>query len=251
MRFIGFAAVLALLLSGCASLTQDPTANWTAAEFYAEAKSALDEGNYQHAIDLYSKLEARFPYGPYAEQAQLEVAYAHYKNNDPTAAVGAAERFIKLHPTHPHVDYAYYLRALATFNPPPGFLERFVDQDPAERDPSAARAAFNNFRELVDRFPNSRYAADAVNRMVHLRNLLARHEILAADYYMRRGAWVAAANRAKYVIENYQQTPSVADAASILVTAYRQMNINDLAGDAEQVLKLNYPERQPWRPGEE
>ncbi|MGE0082539.1 MAG: outer membrane protein assembly factor BamD [Thiohalomonadaceae bacterium] len=251
MRFIGFAAGLALLLGGCASLTQDPTADWTAAEFYAEAKSALDEGNYQQAIDLYGKLEARFPYGPYAEQAQLEVAYAHYKDNDPAAAVGAAERFIKLHPTHQNVDYAYYLRALATFNPPPGFLERFVDQDPAARDPSAARTAFNNFKELVDRFPKSRYAEDAVNRMMHLRNLLARHEILAADYYMRRGAWVAAVNRAKYVIENYQQTPSVADAVSILVTAYREMKMQDLAGDAEQVLKLNHPERQPWRPGEE
>ncbi|MFA5530544.1 MAG: outer membrane protein assembly factor BamD [Thiohalomonadaceae bacterium] len=251
MRFIGFAAGLVFLLGGCASLTQDPTAEWTAAEFYAEAKAALDERNYQQAIDLYGKLEARYPYGPYAEQAQLEVAYAHYRDNDPAAAVGAAARFIKLHPTHQNVDYAYYLRALASFDPPPGFLERFVEQDPAMRDPSAARTAFNHFKELVDRFPKSRYAEDAVKRMVRLRNLLARHEILAADYYMRRGARVAAVNRAKYVIENYQQTPSVADAIAILVTAYREMKMDDLAGDAEKVLQLNHPERRPWRPGEE
>jgi outer membrane protein assembly factor BamD len=251
MRFIGFAAGLVFLLGGCAGLNQDPTAKWSAAEFYSEAKSALDEGNYERAIELYGKLEARYPYGPYAEQAQLEIAYAHYKGEEPAAAVGAAERFIKLHPTHPNVDYAYYLRAIASFDPPPGFLERFAPQDPADRDPSAARTAFNNFKELTERFPDSKYAQDAGKRMVHLRNLLARHEIKAADFYMRRGAWLAAANRAKYVVENYQQTPAIADALAILVTAYREMKMLDLAQDAEKVLQLNYPDRTPWRPGQE
>lgn len=238
MRFFTIlAAVFALGLSGCATL--DETADWSAEQFYTEAKSALDSGNYQEALRLYGQLEARYPYGPYAQQAQLETAYAHYKNDEPAAAIAAAERFIKLHPRHPSVDYAYYLRGLASFEHSQSFLEALAPQDSAARDPQSARDSFNYFRELVQRFPNSRYADDAVKRMVYLRNKLARHELLVADYYLRRGAHLAAAKRAKYVVENYQKTNSVTPALRILVKAYREMGMEDLARDAERVLERN------------
>jgi len=241
---------LALLLAGCASLTEDRTAKWSAAQFYEEAHSELSDGNFMQAIDLFNKLEARYPYGPYTEQAQLELAYAHLKNNEPTAAVGAADRFIKQHPTHPNVDYAYYMRGLASYAPPTNFLEVFSPQDPAARDPSNAREAFGYFKELVSRFPDSKYSPDAIQRMTYLRNTLARYEINVADYYMRRGAWLAASERAKYVVENYQRTPAAADALAILVTAYRQMGLKELAADAERLLNHNYPGRIAWSPGD-
>jgi outer membrane protein assembly factor BamD len=243
--------VIALGLGGCASITEDPTAKWTVEQFYTEAHTALEEKNYQQAIDNFNKLEARYPYGPYAEQAQLEIAYAHYKNDEPVAAVGAADRFIKQYPTHPNVDYAYYIRGLASYDPRQNFLEVFAPQDPTARDASAAREAFGYFKDLVTRFPNSKYAEDSVLRMNYLRNGLAGYEIHVADYYMRRKAWAAAASRGKYVVENYQRTPAVADALAIMVTAYRNMQMKDLADDAEKVLKLNYPDRTPWSPGKE
>jgi outer membrane protein assembly factor BamD len=238
MRFLTIlAAVFALAVSGCATL--DETAGWSAEQFYKEAKSNLDSGNYQEALRLYGQLEARYPYGPYAQQAQLETAYAHYKNDEPAAAIGAADRFIKLHPRHPNVDYAYYLRGLASFKQGKSFLEALAPQDPAARDPRAARDSFNYFRELVQQFPDSKYADDAVKRMVYLRNQLARHELLVADYYLRRGADLAAAKRAKYVVENYPKTTSVTPALEVLVKAYRAMGMKDLADDAQRVLERN------------
>jgi len=241
MRFLTFvAAVLALSLSGCASV--DETADWSAEKYYKEAKSMLDSGNYHEAIRLYGELEARYPYGPYAQQAQLETAYAHYKNEEPAAAIGAADRFIKLHPRNPNVDYAYYLRGLASFTQGKSFLEKFAPQDEASRDPGAARDSFKYFKELVEKFPESEYKDDAVKRMVYLRNQLARHQLLVADYYMRRGAHLAAANRAKYVVENYQKTPSVTPALRIMVKAYRAMGMDELARDAQRVLQTNQAE---------
>ena len=238
MRFLTLlATVLVLTLSGCATL--DETADWDAEQYYKEAKAALDDGNYREALRLYGQLESRYPYGPYAQQAQLETAYAHYKDGEPAAAIGAAERFIKLHPRHPSVDYAYYIRGLASFERSKSFLEAIAPQDEAARDPQMARDSFNYFRELVEKFPESKYADDAVKRMVYLRNQLARHELLVADYYSRRGANLAAAKRAKYVIENYPKTPSVTPALKILVTAYRAMGMEELARDAERVLQRN------------
>lgn len=249
MRSSSFLA-LVLLLTGCATLTEDPTEKWGPEQFYADAKQALDEGNFTQAITTYGKLETRFPYGPYTEQAQLDIAYAHYRNKEPEAAVAAAERFIKQHPTHPSVDYAYYLRGLASFDPPENFLENFAPQDKASRDPTNARLAFNHFKELAERFPDSRYTADAVRRMGDLRNTLARYEVVVADYYMRRGAWLSAANRASYVVENYQQTPSTPDALAILAAAYKEMGMAELAADTLKVLDLNYPGRSLWKPGD-
>lgn len=231
-----------LILSGCAGMSADETANWTAKQFYETAKESLDGGDYQQALDYYSKLEARYPYGPYTEQAQLETAYAHYKADEPAAAVAAADRFIKLHPRHPNVDYAYYMRGLASFEAQHNFLENVVKQDPSKRDPTSARDSFRYFNELVTKFPDSKYTPDAIQRMTFLRERLAQYELNIADYYLRRGEYLAAVNRAKYVVENYQGTPAVGDALVMMVKSYRKMEKPDLAADVLRVLKLNHPE---------
>ena len=245
MRLSTLIATLLLILTiaGCSLLPDqiDETKGWSADKFYTEAKAALDDGDYETAIDLYGKLEGRYPYGRYAQQAQLETAYAHYKAAQPAAAIAAAERFIKLHPRHQNVDYAYYLRGLASFKQGDNFLEKMFPQDPSERDPKSARESFRYFQELVQRFPQSKYADDAIQRMTFLRNRLAKYEIHVADYYLRRKAYLAAAKRAKYVVENYARTPSVPDALDILVKAYRQMGEDKLAADAQRVLELNFP----------
>lgn len=243
MRFPKILSILSLvfLLGGCASLSTDETANWTVEEFYDAAKEALNDADYQTALDYYTKLEARYPYGRYAQQAQLETIYAHYKANEPASAVAAADRFIKLHPRHPSVDYAYYMRGLATYDQGSNLMEALFPRDRSKRDPSSTREAFNYFKDLVTRFPDSRYAPDAVKRMTVLRNNLAQYELNVADYYMRRGTYLAAANRAKYVVENYKRSTAIPGALVLMVKAYRQMEMPELANDALHVLELNYP----------
>lgn len=234
----------ALLTAGCAGTgdEDDPTADWAPAEFYQNAKKEMKSGDYELAVQYFETLESRFPFGPFAEQAQLETGYAYYKYDEYDSAIAAADRFIKLHPTHPHVDYAYYLRGLASFHKKDTPLDAIVNQDPALRDPSSARESFNYFAELVKRFPNSRYVPDAIKRMKYQRNTLAKHEIYVANYYLNRGAYVAVVNRAKYVIENYPQTPAVAEALQLLTTAYSKLEMDDLAADAKRVLLENYPQ---------
>lgn len=219
----------------------DPTKDWSASKLYSEAKAALDGGDYETAIKYYESLEARYPFGRYAQQAILEEAYAYYKYDEPDSAITAADRFIKTYPQHPNVDYAYYLKGLANFNRNMGLVERYLPQDPAQRDPGSMRQSFNDFAELVKRFPNSKYAEDARQRMIYLRNNLAQYEVHVANHYIRRGAYVAAANRAQYVVEHYQQTPAVADALAILAESYTNMGIQELAADTLRVLELNYP----------
>ncbi|MDZ7662350.1 outer membrane protein assembly factor BamD [Thiohalophilus sp.] len=233
-----------LWLSGCSSSpdANDPTAGMSVEELYEAAREALDNTNYEEAINLYERLESRFPYGPYAERAQLEIIYAYYKYNEPETAILSADRFIKLHPNHAHVDYAYYMRGLASFRLEPSFINRWFNQDMTERDPRPSRKAFRYFSELVEKFPDSRYAKDAIGRMYALRNALAKHEMHVTNYYYRRGALIAAVNRAKYIVENYQQTKQVPEALGIMVRAYRQLEMNDLAADALEVLELNYPD---------
>ncbi|MEN8168678.1 MAG: outer membrane protein assembly factor BamD [Pseudomonadota bacterium] len=244
MRFIKLLSIISLLsaLVACASINEDPTSGWSAERLYQEAKDALNDGNYEQAIENYTKLESRYPYGRYAQQAQLETIYAHYKAGETSSAVAAADRFIKFHPRHASVDYAYYLRGLATFDQNKGFLNKYFKQDPAARDPAGVRESFDYFKELMTRFPNSRYSPDALKRMTQLRNTLARHEVHAAAYYLKRGTYLAAANRAKYVLENYQRSTAIPDALVIMVKAYREMQLTDLATDAMRVLELNHPE---------
>jgi outer membrane protein assembly factor BamD len=236
----------ALTLGGCGLLpeVQDETAGWSAQKLYAEAKDNLNEGNYERAVKLFETLEARYPFGRYAQQAQLEVAYAYYKDNEPISAIAACDRFIKLHPNHPNVDYAYYLKGLANFNDDLGFLGNLVDQDLSERDPKAARDAFLSFKELVTRFPDSKYAEDATARMKYLVNALASNEVHVAKYYLKRGAWVAAANRAKEVLKTYPEAPALEEALAIMVVAYDKLQLTDLRDDAQRVLALNFPNRQ-------
>ena len=240
-RFTLLCALL-LFLAGCAGLDKDPTKDWSVERFYTEAKTALKEGNYTTAIKHFETLEARYPYGPYAEQAQLEVAYAYYKDQEMASAIAAADRFIRMHPTHAHVDYAYYLKGLANFNDQPNAFERFfTNQDLSIRDPRGMRDAYDAFRELVERFPNSRYAEDSRNRMVYLVNFLAKSEINVAHFYYLRRAYVATVNRTKYVIEHYQRTPSVEDALGLQALAYQKMGMDGLKTDTLRVLEKNFP----------
>jgi outer membrane protein assembly factor BamD len=239
------ALTLALIIglsSGCMSMfekEEEKTRNWTASQFYNKASGALAEGDYETAIKYYELLEARYPFGKYAMQAQLDVAYAYYKDGESDSAIAAADRFIRVHPRDPHVDYAYYLKGLSNFNRSIDIMTRFLPTDISQRDAGAAYESFNDFAELVRRYPSSQYAADARKRLIYLRNLIAQHEVHVANYYMKRGAYLAAANRCKEVVEKYQRTPAVEDALVIMVEAYGKLNLNDLAADAKRVLEYN------------
>lgn len=233
-----------LLIAGCSGLSEKPdeTAGWSAQKIYSEAKDAMEQGVFDRAVTLFEKLESRYPFGRYAQQAQLEIAYAYYKAGEAASAVTAAERFIKLHPNHPSVDYAYYLRGLANFNDDLGYFGALSRQDPAERDPRAARQAFDAFRELVVKFPDSRYAKDASLRMAYLLNALAANDVAVARYYMKRKAYLAAVNRAQNVVKTYPQAPAVEDALIIMVLGYEALGLKDLQADARRVLDKNYPQ---------
>lgn len=236
--------LLVFILSGCSYFggdEEDETAGWGADRLYAEARGQLDGGYYSRAVETYQKLESRYPFGQHAQQALLDLAYAYYKDDEPEAAVAACDRFIRLYPQNAHVDYAYYLKGLTNFNKGKGLTQRYLPTDDSQRDPGAALSAFQDFLELTKRFPESEYVPDAEQRMRYLRNNLAKNEVHVANYYMRRGAFVAAANRARYVVENYSKTPAVPDALVVMAKAYRVLEMKDLSDDALRVLELNYP----------
>lgn len=244
--------LISLVLSGCSTSpdNQDETKNWSAEKLHREGKSALEAADYEEAIELFETLEARYPFGQFAEQAQLDTAYAYYKFEEPDSAISAADRFIKLHPLHAHVDYAYYLRGLASASKKDNALDSILPQDSSQRDPASTQKAYNYFAELVKKFPNSRYAPDASKRMGHLRNSVATHEIHVANYYVDRGACVAAVNRAKYVVENFPQTPASRQALKILFDCYTKMGMSALAKDVQRVQQLN-PITDPNSPSTE
>ncbi len=241
-RILAFLLLLSSLV-GCGLLPEviDETKSWSASKLYYSAKEHLADGSYTEAVKMFEKLEARYPYGAYAQQSQLEVAYAYYKDNEPASAIAACERFIKLHPNHPNVDYAYYLKGLANFVEDTSIFARFADQDMSERDPKSAREAFDAFKELATRFPQSKYSAEAVGRMKYLVNNLAAHEVRVARYYYKRGAYVAAVNRGKYALENYRQAPALEEGLAIMAKSYDKLNLPNLRDDALRVLKLNFP----------
>lgn len=232
------------VMVGCTLFGEKPdiTKDWSAARLYTAAKERLLNKDYEKAIDYYEKLEARYPFGAHSQQAQLDLTYAYYKNEQPAAAIAAADRFIKLHPRHPNVDYAYYIKGLANYVKTGGLVARIVKKDYSKRDTGAAKEAFRDFSELTRRFPNSKYAQDAAQRMLFLKNTLAMHEVHVARYYWSRGAYVAAANRARYVVENYQRTPAMPDALTVLAKSYKAMQLAELSEDAVRVLELNYPD---------
>jgi len=231
-------------LAACSSLDKDAEKNMSAEKLYAEAKDALEGGQYDLAIKRYETLEARFPYGRYSQQGQLEIAYAYYKQNEQASAVAAAERFMKLHPNHPNVDYAYYLKGLAYFNEDQGILGWLSRQDRTERDPKSARESFDAFKDLAQRFPESKYTPDALARMKYLVNALASHEVHVARWYIRRGAYVAAANRAQYALKNYPEAPAQEEALLVMVQAYNALGMAELRDDTERILRRNFPDSQ-------
>ncbi len=238
-----FAVLLALALGACSSNDELPELSADSGEqqIYEEAQRYLRQSNFDLAVRSLQLLESRYPFGKYAEQAQLELIYAHFGAYEHEAAVEAADRFIRLHPQHPNVDYAYYMKGLAAYSGGDDIFSRFVPTDQTRRDTSHVQEAFAEFAQLVSRYPDSPYAADAKARMVHLRNHLARYEINVANYYFRRGAYLAAVNRGRYVVENFQRTPAVADGLAVMAQGYILLGMNDLARDAIDTLALNYP----------
>ncbi len=229
-----------LFLSACSTLQEDPS-QWSAKRFYEEAQAALAIGDYQSAITYLEDLEIQYPFSKYTAQGQLEIIYAYYKFNEPESALAAADRFIKLFPRHERLDYVYYLKGLSNFERGVSSLDLLLDLPTAKRDPQPSLNAFRDFEQLIQRFPQSEYVADAKQRMVHLRNKLAQYELQVALYYMRRGAPLAAINRSKYLLKTYPQTPAVPDALAIMATAYDSLNMEELARDTRDILELNYP----------
>lgn len=249
-----FICFLGMSLQGCETLkslassdseNEDEFAGWDAEKFRSQAKTALENGSYEKAIKIYEALEARYPFGDESAQTQLDVAYAYYKNGDPEAAIAAADRFIKTNPRNSSVDYAYYLKGLVNYNRGIGFIDRFLPTDSSQRDPGNARDAYENFAELIRRYPSSKYVADAQLRMIALKNNLAMYEVHVARFYMKRKAYVAAVDRATTVIDKYQRTPAVPYALQILQEAYNKLEQPDLAKDVARVYELNYPNGPP------
>lgn len=243
---IGLLALFAAFFLGACAIFGDPTElddtkGWQADRIYQEGEAKMIDKDYDKAIGYFQKLESRFPHGKYATQAQLEIAYAYYKKGDPVSSVAAADRFIKLHPNHPNVDYAYYLKGLSSFNER-GIIEKATAQEISDRDPKALKLSFAAFKELTERYPKSRYYKDATQRMVYLVNTLSQHEMHVARYYMKRQAYLAALNRAKYVLEYYPNSVSVEEALVISISAYDYMDLQDLKEDTLRVLKTNYPQ---------
>jgi len=242
--------ILILLFAGCATDLQDETAGWPAQRLYGEAKDAMSSKDWPRAIKYLEKLEARYPYGRFAQQAQLEIAYAHWKDGERASAIAAVERFIKMYPNHANVDYAWYLKGLINFNDQYGILSQLATPDMSDRDPKSTRESFAAFKEVVARFPESKYAADAAARMRYLVNALASHEVHVARYYMKRGAYLAAANRAQYAIQHYAQAPAIEEAVFVLVLAYDRLGMNDLRDAADRVMRTNFPDSRYLKPGE-
>jgi outer membrane protein assembly factor BamD len=241
------AVFLLLTLTACSIFGSKTDAekagkNASAEVMYDNAKKKLNENSFEEAVKLFESLQSHYPYGRYAQQAQLEIAYAYYRQNEPESAIPAADRFIKQYPNDPHVDYAYYLKGLANFNNDIGLFGLTFGQDVTERDPKAARESFDAFKDLVTRFPDSRYAPDSRLRMQYLLDALAKYEIHVAKYYLRRGANIAAVNRAKEVLTEFPNTPSVHDALLVLVQGYDALGMQQLRNDAKRVLDMNYPE---------
>ncbi len=239
------------LLTGCSSTPDqsDETSGWSAQKLYDEAREAINDGSWEKAVKLFEKLESRYPYGRYAQQAQLEIAYANYKQSEPASALAACDRFIRLHPNHPNVDYAYYLKGIINFNEDLGLFGYVSQQDMTERDPKAARESFDAFKELITKFPRSRYTPDATARMKYLVNSLAEHDVHVARYYLRRGAYIAALNRAQDVVKAYNGTPATEEALFIIIRSYDALGMNELRDDTERVMRRNFPKSEYYARG--
>ena len=244
LRRLAVITVIALCASGCNLLPdqKDETSGWSAERFYATAHDEMLSGNYTRAIRLFETLEARYPYGRHAQQALLESAYANYRAGETAVAVAAADRFIRTYPQHPSVDYAYYIKGLVHFREDQGLLGYFYETDLSERDPKAMKEAFIAFKELAQKFPESRYAEDAQARLRYLSNALGMYEVHVARYYYNRGAYVASASRAQSSLLSYPAVPANEDALDVLVKSYEKLGLNQLAEDSRRILEKTYPQ---------
>ncbi|MEZ5453320.1 MAG: outer membrane protein assembly factor BamD [Thiothrix sp.] len=232
--------------SGCSIFSQtekDMTEGWSANKIYTTAREAMSAGDYERAIGLYESLEARYPLGRFAQQAQLETAYAYYKYDEPDSALDAIDRFLRMNPTSEDADYAYYLRGLVNFNRGHSIVDKLFPRSIADLDTVKKKESFQDFSHVITRYPNSKYAADSRERIQHLRNSLAESEVNVAKYYMVRGAWLAAFNRAEYAIKHYEGSPAIIDALEIKVKAAHNLGKPDLAADNLRVLEMNFPQR--------
>jgi outer membrane protein assembly factor BamD len=246
VRRFAYLLILPLILNSCGLFSDDEDDDEfrglsSEEQFYRRALEQLNSRNIQGAISTYQALESRFPFGKFAEQAQIEIVYAYYENNDTEAARAAADRFIRLHPDSKNVDYAYYMKGLSSFSDGGGIFSRFLPIDETKRDPGRAEESFSDFAQMLALYPDSKYAADARARMVFLRNNLAGYEIHVANYYLDRKAYVAALRRGQYVVENFQGTPAVADGIAIMIECYLRLGLNDLADTSLKLLTTNYP----------
>lgn len=237
----GLGLALVWILAGCSSGPKDPTADWSPEKLYAEAREEQGAGNFDKAAKMYESLEGRGAGTILAQQAQLERSYLLYRSGEKAQALATVERFIKLHPTSPAIDYAMYLQGLINFNDNLGFLGNLSRQNLSERDQQASRDAFQAFKQLVDQYPQSKYSVEARQRMAYIVNALAEYEVHVARYYFRRGAYVAAANRAQQTIQEFQYSPSTEEALSILIRSYDRLGLDQLRDDAERVMRTNYP----------
>ncbi len=239
-----------LKVTGCSTVKglfgddedEDPTISEdiSASQLYRKANGEMLGNRFSDAIESYTLLESRYPFGRFAQQAQLELTFLYYRQSDMDSAISSADRFIRLNPQHPNVDYAYYMKGLANFDKSKSFLNFILPRNPSDKDPAPLMASFDVFNNLVRKYPDSDYADDAKQRMIYLRNELAEHELTVANYYMRRGAYVAAANRATYTMEKYQGAPAMPQAVYTLELAYRQLGIDDLAYDTHKVYAANF-----------
>jgi outer membrane protein assembly factor BamD len=241
-----------LLLTGCAGSEgqKDDTDIWSESKLYSEATDKLNSGDFAKCGKYFEKLEARFPFGPYSQQAQINAAYCYWKANEQAQALVAIDRFLKLHQGSPTLDYAYYLKGLITFNDDLGWLGKFTGQDLSERDPRAAKEAFESFKTVVERFPDSKYAPDSLDRMRYIVNSLAEADVIVARFYYQRGAYLASANRAQLVIRDYDRAPAVEEALYLLTKSYEKLGMTQLSNDSARVFKLNFPESQMLETGQ-
>lgn len=241
---------LLALAVGCGTSPEERAETLQAEDLYKEARVSMKAGQYDTAVKYYKRLQARFPFGPYTSQGMIELAYAHWKNHEPEEAIAVTDRFIREHPTHQHVDYAYYLKGLINFRRDVGITERLFPEERTTRDQTHARQAFLAFQELINRYPDSEYVDDARMRMLHLRNNMADHELNIASYYYRREAYVATINRAKRIVETYDETPAAPDALVLMIKSYDNLGMKELATDSRRVLEHNYPDH-PYLTGED
>ncbi|GGW85669.1 outer membrane protein assembly factor BamD [Alteromonas halophila] len=232
-------------LSGCSSSSDEEKAalaNMGAQQLYEKAKTSMEVGNFSLAADTLSTLDSRYPFGPLSHQVQLDLIYSYYKSGKTEETLATVDRFIRLNPNHSDVDYAYYMRGLTNMESDSNLFQEMMNIDRSDRDPAKSREAFNDFRRLVEQYPNSKYAADARKRMLYIKERLAKYEIAIARFYMRREAFVAAANRGRYVLEHFPDSTQVQQALEIMVSSYEQLGLTELRDNAMKTLKLNYPD---------